>query len=461
MINKGFINKIVIILMFVLAVVTLVLTYQFIIESNNNSKSYDNLVKELEKQAALQNQIISDLESKERIQIEIWADAIKKINNPNISDEQKAVLLDVIQNTSGTIQAIVLDEFGNFSTSSSNFKNKERLIDDQNYLDSLISIMMVQNNPIKIIYETPKINSQNQTELNSDGTLKMVKTVSYIYYKNSELLDFIDAIYSDSKKLSESIVETNDSYIKSSNNLKFLPIVIFIVSLFLFLSAYYIFYYSQKSTQNKLWVGMAKETAHQIGTPLSSLIGWLNYFKEKGVQNDIINEIEKDTDRLGQIANRFSKIGSRPTPELVQLKPILNKTVEYIKKRASKNIHFDLIISDNSQYLKTNICIELFSWVLENILKNSIDSIQTDGKISISVNSTDKNIILDFIDNGKGILRSNFKNIFEPGYTSKKRGWGLGLSLSKRIIEEYHQGRIFVLKSTPFKETIIRIVLKN
>ena len=135
--------------------------------------------------------------------------------------------------------------------------------------------------------------------------------------------------------------------------------------------------------------------------------------------------------------------------------------VEYIKKRASKNIHFDLIISDNSQYLKTNICIELFSWVLENILKNSIDSIQTDGKISISVNSTDKNIILDFIDNGKGILRSNFKNIFEPGYTSKKRGWGLGLSLSKRIIEEYHQGRIFVLKSTPFKETIIRIVLKN
>ena len=447
--------------MFALAVLTLFLTYQFIIDSNNNSRSYDRLVKKLEEQGVIQNKIISDLESKERLQIEVWADAIKKINNPNISDEQKAVLLDVIKNTSATIQAIVLDESGNVSTTSSNFKNKERLIKDESYLDSLISIMLSQNNPIKIIYETPKINSQNQIELNFDGSIKMVKTVSEIYYKNSELLDSIDRMYSDSKELSASIVEINERYTKSSNNLKFLPIVIFFASLFLFISAYYIFYYSQKSTQNKLWVGMAKETAHQIGTPLSSLIGWLDYFKEKGVQNDIINEIEKDTDRLGQIANRFSKIGSKPTPILVELKPILHKNIDYIKKRASKNIQFDLIILDSSKGFKTNICIELFSWVIENILKNSIDSIQTDGKIQININNTDKNIILDFVDNGKGILKSNFKNIFEPGYTSKKRGWGLGLSLSKRIIEDYHKGRIFVLKSIPFKETIVRIVLKN
>lgn len=461
MINKSILNKTIIILMFALAVLTLVLTYQFIIDSNTTTKSYDALVQKLEEQSKLQNQIISDLESKERLQIEVWADAIKKINNPNISDEQKAVLLDVIKNTSTTIQAIVLDEAGNFSTSSSNFKSKERLIDDSNYLDSLITMMSSQNNPIKIIYETPKINNQNQTELNFDGSLKMVKTVSYIYYKNSELLDVIDRMYFDSKELFSSIVEINERYTKSSNNLKFLPIVIFIVSLFLFLSAYYIFYYAQKSTQNKLWVGMAKETAHQIGTPLSSLIGWVDYFKSKGIQNDILNEIEKDTDRLDQIANRFSKIGSKPTPELLELKPILNHTIDYIKKRASKNIQFDLIMSDSNHSLKTNICIELFSWVIENILKNSIDSIQTDGQIRVCINNTNKNIILDFIDNGKGILKSNFQNIFEPGYTSKKRGWGLGLSLSKRIIEEYHQGRIFVLRSNPFKETIIRIILKS
>ena len=226
-------------------------------------------------------------------------------------------------------------------------------------------------------------------------------------------------------------------------------------------SPYYIFYYSQKSAQNKLWVGMAKETAHQIGTPLSSLVGWLDYFKTKKIQSNIIDEIKKDTDRLGQIANRFSKIGSQPTPELVEIIPIVNKTIDYIKKRASKNISFKLIFSDKIQSLKINICVELFSWVTENILKNSIDSIQTEGLITISVIKKKELIILDFSDNGKGILSSNYKNIFEPGYTSKKRGWGLGLSLSKRIITDYHEGRIFVHKSTPFKETIIRIILKS
>ena len=475
--------------MFLLAVLTLVLTYQFIIESNNNSKSlisnieqlenqekhHLEIIKDLEIQERLQNQIITKLESKERFQVEVWADAIKQINNPNISGERRAVLIEIIEKAGSGIQAIVLDEDETYKNSSSNFKNKQRLKRDKKYLDSLIVIMKSQNNPIEIDWEITQIDSQNNIQFNPDGSEKKIKVVQYIYYKDSEILDAIDKMSIESKALSESVFSINNgsqglsesikginvSYNKSSNKLQFLPIVIFIISLFLFLSAYYIFYYSQKSAENKLWVGMAKETAHQIGTPLSSLVGWLDYFKTKNIQTNIISEIKKDTDRLGQIANRFSKIGSKPTPELVEIIPIVNKTIDYIKKRASKNIKFNLIFADNLKGLKTNICVELFSWVTENILKNSIDSIQTEGLITISVLKKKELIILDFSDNGKGILKSNYKNIFEPGYTSKKRGWGLGLSLSKRIIKEYHEGHIFVLKSTPFKETIIRIILKS
>ena len=428
MINKNIINNVVVFLMLFLALLTLFLTYQFIVELDDTN-------------ADIKKNIIENLIEKETKELNIWADAITKINNPNISDDQKSIFIEFINNTSHAIQAIVLDEDRNFLFAS-NFTDQNIFIENRNYLDSLVGTMTLTT----IFPESVETDSLGPI-MNKDGTFRTIKTTNYIYYKHSLLLD--------------EIKEINKKIENSSNKLRYLPIAILIVSLVLFLSVYYIFYYSQKSKQNKLWVGMAKETAHQIGTPLSSLIGWLDYFKEKGIQNDIINEIEKDTDRLGQIANRFSKIGSKPTPILVELKPILHKNIEYIKKRASKNIQFDLIISDSSKGFKMNICIELFSWVIENVLKNSIDSIQTDGKIQIYINNTDKNIILDFVDNGKGILKSNFKNIFEPGYTSKKRGWGLGLSLSKRIIEDYHKGRIFVLKSIPFKETIVRIVLKN
>jgi len=459
-INKKILNRIVIVLMFLLAVVTLILTYQYIIDMNNNSKSLLKDIQKLEQQEKLQLEIIRDLQSKERFQVEVWADAIEKLFKPEISDEQKALLIDIIAKTGDDIQAIVLSEDEGFSTASSNFKNTHRLSSDKEYLDSLIFIMKSQNDPIKIDVPIVQKDGQNNFILDNEGKIKIIQAVNYIYYKDSEVLDAIDKMFDESKILSSSIKEINLSYNSSSNKLKYLPIVIFIISLFLFLCAYYIFYYSQKSTQNKLWVGMAKETAHQIGTPLSSLIGWKDYFKEKGIDSKILNEIEKDTNRLKQIANRFSKIGSKPTPELVNLIEVLKNTIDYIKKRASKNIQFKLNYN-NELHFGAYICVELFSWVTENILKNSIDSIQTDGLISINVKTNKKHVIIDFCDNGKGILKSNFKNIFEPGYTSKKRGWGLGLSLSKRIILEYHSGKIFVLKSIPYKQTVIRIILNK
>ena len=278
MVKKNILNKTFIVLMFILALVTLVLTYQFIIESNNNSKSLISeveklekqekrqleIIKDLEIQERLQNQVITKLESKERFQVEVWADAIKKINNPQISGERRAVLIEILEKAGSGIQAIVLDEDANYENASSNFKDKQRLKRDKKYLDSLIFIMKSQNNPIEIDWEITQVDSQNNLQFNPDGSEKKIKVVQYIYYKDSDILDAIDEMSIESKALSESVLSINNSsqglsesikginnsYNKSSNKLKYLPIVIFIISLFLFLSAYYIFYYSQKLTQN-------------------------------------------------------------------------------------------------------------------------------------------------------------------------------------------------------------------
>ena len=260
MINKTILNRIVIVLMFLLAVVTLILTYQYIIDMNNNSKLLLNDIQKLEQQEKLQLEIIRDLQSKERFQVEVWADAIEKLFKPEISDEQKALLIDIIAKTGDDIQAIVLSEDESFSTASSNFKNTHRLSSDKEYLDSLIFIMKSQNDPIKIDVPIVQKDGQNNFILDNEGKIKIIQAVNYIYYKDSEVLDAIDKMFDESKILSSSIKEINLSYNSSSNKLKYLPIVIFIISLFLFLCAYYIFYYSQKSTQkNKLWVGMAKK----------------------------------------------------------------------------------------------------------------------------------------------------------------------------------------------------------
>ena len=247
-----------------------------------------------------------------------------------------------------------------------------------------------------------------------------------------------------------------------ADKLQKLPIIILLVTISLFLLAYLAFFYSKKSQQNKLWAGIAKETAHQIGTPLSSLMGWVEYLKNKNIDKQVILEIQKDTSRLQQIADRFSKIGSNTLLKPVEVIPLLEKTIDYVKKRTSKKIKFEFLSQKELNNLKINLSAELFSWVVENVLKNSIDSLQNTGLIRVNfIAKNDKYYIIDIIDNGKGISSHEFKKIFDPGYTSKKRGWGLGLSLCKRIITEYHMGKIYVHRSIPFKETIIRILLKK
>jgi K+-sensing histidine kinase KdpD len=241
------------------------------------------------------------------------------------------------------------------------------------------------------------------------------------------------------------------------NKLKYYPAVLILI-MFLFITAVYFFYKTSKSAeQNKLWAGMAKETAHQIGTPLSSLVGWAEIFKTENINQDYIKEMEKDIDRLETITDRFSKIGS--TPKLVKsdLVAETKDAFEYLQRRSSKLIEFKLDVPEDIVYVKLNA--PLYSWTIENLVKNGIDAMKGKGIISIAIETNSKNAFIYVSDTGKGMPKKNYKKIFTPGFTSKKRGWGLGLSLARRIINEYHNGKIRVLKSSPNKGTTIEISL--
>jgi hypothetical protein len=221
-----------------------------------------------------------------------------------------------------------------------------------------------------------------------------------------------------------------------------------------------LFFNSNKIAEtNKLWTGMAKETAHQIGTPLSSLLGWIAILKMEKVDDKYVEEIEKDVHRLNTIANRFSKIGSMPELKKENVVSITKTAFDYLESRSSKQITFSFSTNEDTIYTKLNT--ELFGWVIENLIKNAIDAMLGKGSLSIIIESTQKKVKITVSDSGKGMSKKLYKQIFKPGFTTKKRGWGLGLSLSKRIIQDYHNGKIFVKKSEIGKGSTFEILLNT
>jgi signal transduction histidine kinase len=243
------------------------------------------------------------------------------------------------------------------------------------------------------------------------------------------------------------------------NKLKYYPLALLLI-IILFAAVVYFFYRSNKTAiENKLWSGMAKETAHQIGTPLSSLIGWTEILKIENVNPEYIKEIEKDISRLQTITERFSKIGSLPKLERTDIVSETLATTDYLKTRLSKLIDFEIIVPENKIFVNLNK--QLYSWTIENLVKNGIDAMKGKGKLKIEILELENNISINITDSGKGLMKNQFKAIFEPGYTTKKRGWGLGLSLAKRIIEEFHDGKIKVLQSEIGKGTTMQIALKS
>lgn len=354
------------------------------------------------------NDLVQDLSKEERKKVELWAEATKQLGQKGTSDTDINFLVKIIQNNE-TVPVILTDADNNIISHRNLDSSK---VDDPEYLQHQLAIMKEEHKPIAI-------------NLGNDRK-------NYIYYKDSIIL----------------------------TRLSYYPYVQLGVILIFILMAYYAFSISRKAEQNKVWVGLSKETAHQLGTPTSSLMAWIEMLKMKNVAPDIVKELERDTSRLERIAERFSKIGSKPVLQQHNLKEILEGTKQYLDHRFSENVMFRLQISDENLTLPLNP--PLFEWVIENVCKNAYDAIEGKGTIDIAVTENKTKVYIDITDSGKGIPKSKQKTIFKPGYTSKKNGWGLGLSLSRRIIEVYHKGKIFVLQSdNNGKGTTIRIVLKK
>ncbi|WP_430466925.1 sensor histidine kinase [Winogradskyella ouciana] len=347
--------------------------------------------------------------AEERIKIKTWSvaqiDLLKNIDD--LTEDVNEVTSHVLTETTTSTPMLVLDEEGKVSTS---INIDEEKLQDSLQIQNLVNKFTSENEPIKVIVNN--------------------KVFQTIYYGNSPLL----------------------------NKLKYYPLALLLIIL-LFAAVVYFFYRSSKNAeQNKLWTGMAKETAHQIGTPLSSLVGWTEILKTENVNAEYISEIEKDIDRLQTITERFSKIGSAPTLERLDIVKLTESSYDYLKSRSSKLINFYIESPDNE--IIVNVNPQLYSWTIENLVKNAIDAMKGKGDLKLKISQTDKNVLIDISDTGKGIAKHQFTKIFEPGYTTKKRGWGLGLSLAKRIVEDYHNGKIKVLHSEIGKGTTIQISLK-
>ena len=325
-----------------------------------------------------------------------------------LDDLFKLFINDVTDNAVGA-PVIIIDSTENTVLAYGNLDSIK--MKDQKFVENQILAMQAECFPIKVNYiDNNKV---------------------YIYYRQSDLL----------------------------LQMRYFPLVqILIFGLFVLL-AYLLFSYVRRSEQNQVWAGMAKETAHQIGTPLSSLMGWVELLKMEEKPFVGTSEMEYDIDRLNTITERFSKIGSIPTLEKTDVVASVDKTMKYLQRRFSSKFEFDIQLPVREIVIPLNAA--LFSWVLENLTKNAIDAMTDKGKITVEMTEDDANVFIDISDTGKGLPRSMYKQIFKPGYTSKKRGWGLGLSLAKRIIENYHKGKIFVKNSVTGQGSTFRIVLKK
>ena len=321
--------------------------------------------------------------------------------------------------------------------------------------ESFLSEIVINAASVPVI-----ITDSTKTKIIEYGMLDPKKTQDSIY-----VMETLEDMAFDNDPLEINIPHQGKRYIFYQDSELLTRMMIFpylqlgIIAFFLFI-AYVMFSSARRSEQNQVWVGLAKETAHQLGTPLSSMIAWIELLKMEGVESETINELNKDVDRLRKITERFSKIGSAPRLKNENIVKVLYDSVSYLRSRASKKVKYHINLQPDESVIAP-INLHLFEWVIENLCKNAIDAIGGEGNITIDIREEENLVVMDIADDGKGIPKSKFKTVFDPGYTSKKRGWGLGLSLAKRIIKEYHKGKIFVKSSILNKGTVFRIVLKK
>ena len=369
----------------------------------------------------ISNGLVRDLAAQERERMEIWADATKEIISVSSIDHDTAPSVDIdfllrITERNTTIPVLLTDDNGS-------------IIQQRNFSD--MPDALNPDNPLELsqaneVYLQKKLENLRQSPNVIDIEIAPGEAL-HLYYEDSTLL----------------------------KRLNYFPYIQLLVMLAFIVVVYFAVLSSKKAEQNKVWVGLSKETAHQLGTPISSLMAWMELLPDYGVDSDTVAEMNKDVNRLSMIASRFSKIGSKPQMATDDLNNIVEGATGYMYTRISRRIRLSSSLADCA--LPVMACRPLLEWVLENLIKNAVDAMEADGSIAVSTGNGGLAAWIEVRDSGKGISRKNFKKVFSPGFTTKKRGWGLGLTLAKRIVEQYHQGRIYVKNSVPGQGTTFRI----
>lgn len=350
--------------------------------------------------------LVNDLSKEERGKMEVWAQALHSLNEAD-EDADLTLVLSVMEGNN-TIPVIVLDKEGHVADYRNIEIEGKNAADTAAYVERMGQRMKADNRYIKI-----QIGDSTDYQLVCyDDSVMLKRLAAWPYVQLGIVLIFV------------------------------------VVALFALLS-------SKRAEQNKVWVGLSKETAHQLGTPISSLMAWTEMLKENYPNDELLPEMDKDVKRLERIAERFSKIGSVPEPVESSMNEVLRHVIEYMNRRTSQKVQIESQMPDEDVIVKMNA--SLFEWVIENLCKNAVDAMEGTGTITLFLVKEEKYVIIEVRDTGKGIRKKDIKNVFTPGFTTKKRGWGLGLSLAKRIVEEYHRGRIFVKSSEIGKGTTFRI----
>lgn len=345
--------------------------------------------------------LVRDLSRQERNNMEVWAEAMRTLSHADANTDLNLVLK--VMNGNNHIPVIVLDEFDNVIEYRNVEIDAPTEADSTAYLQRVAQRMVKKDNVIVVEVNTPDLSVPMQIRVCYDESIMLQRLTHYPYIQLGVIGLFV------------------------------------VVAVFALLA-------SKRAEQNKVWVGLSRETAHQLGTPISSLMAWSEVLRETYPQDAMLEELSKDVSRLQVIAERFSKIGSQPELRDEDLCVLIARVVEYIGPRASNKVALSCSYPD--KVVTARICAPLFEWVIENLCKNAIDAMQGEGHINIYMYRVSDAIHIDVSDTGKGIPKDKFKAVFRPGYTTKKRGWGLGLSLAKRIVEEYHGGRIYVKESS-------------
>ena len=332
------------------------------------------------------------------------------------------------------------------------------LLNPNNNSDTRLALKIIQNNDdIPIIWTNEKDSIIDHKNLDS---AKLATDSNYVRRKLKNLRFLNDPIIWQDPLDSTKVNKYYYGHTTLLTEVRYYPLVqLFIVGLFIIITLLAL-RSRYRAVQNHLWAGMAKETAHQLGTPVSSLEGWVEMLRQNAVNEKIVRELEKDVDRLRLVSDRFGKIGSKPQLEERDIVTQIANMVEYVRKRAAGKVNFNINTHGKNE-IKAKISEPLFDWVIENLLKNALDAMEGKGSITIDIRNSDETVNIEVTDTGKGISKQNLARVFNPGFTTKKRGWGLGLSLSKRIINQYHKGEIFVKSSELGKGTTFRIVLRK